>query len=53
MELSLDQFYTFLGQVEKCKAYLDLIAEQHEFHLIFVPKDLTETLPMESQPQLS
>ncbi len=25
-ELSLEQFYVFLGQMEKCKAYLDFIS---------------------------
>jgi len=25
MELSLDQFYAFLSQMEKCKAYFDIL----------------------------
>ena len=28
MELSLDQFYAFLSQMEKCKAYLDMLSNK-------------------------
>lgn len=29
MELSLDQFYAFLSQMEKCKAYFDILNNRH------------------------